>query len=190
MEDTTLLRTEDGHSINPSIMTIDGRYFDFVNPWANDYDIETIAHALSLECRFGNHCKFHYSVAQHSVLVSHLVPPEFAFHGLMHDAHEAFVGDMTTPLKVLLPDYKALEKRVQAAVLDRFGLPREEPPEVTHADRVALATEKRDVMNAGASKSIWTILNGITPDDKPIRPMSPQFAKALFLLRYAQVAPK
>lgn len=190
MEDTTLLRTEDGHPINPSIMTIDGRYFDFVNPWASDYDIDVIAHALSLECRFGNHCKFHYSVAQHSVLVSHLVPPEFAFHGLMHDADEAFMKDMPTPLKVLLPDYRAVQKRVRWAVMDRFGLPREEPAEVKHADRVALATEKRDVMNAGADKAIWTILNGIVPDNKPIRPMSPQFAKALFLLRYAQVAPK
>jgi len=82
--------------IIPSIQARSGRYISFVAPDPNVFCINDIAHALSHTCRFGGHTRDFYSVAQHSVLVSYLVPENDQFAALMHDAAEAYVGDVPT----------------------------------------------------------------------------------------------
>ena len=171
--------------MKPTILTIEGHYFDFEHPEQSVFSIYSIAHALSNICRFTGHCKEFYSVAQHSVLVSYVVPEEHALAGLLHDAAEAFIGDMAKPLKMLLPDYKAVEERVEAVVLPRFGLPCKLPACVKEADMILLRTEQRDLM--GADKHLWTPTLGLQPLDRKIRPWVPEQACRAFLTRYAEL---
>lgn len=131
--------------MEPTILTSTGQYFRFRHPEEHKYDIEEIAHALSHVCRYTGHCKEFYSVAQHSVLVAMSLPPALQFQGLMHDASEAYLGDVSSPLKSLLPEYKALEERVERAISKSFGMPFPLDPQVKVADMRMLMTEKRDL---------------------------------------------
>ena len=167
--------------MKPTILLCTGRYFDFTAPTA--LTEEEVAHALSNICRFTGHSREFYSVAQHSVLVSMLVPRPLALWGLMHDAVEAVVGDMASPLKRLIPEYKALEHRCEAVILAGFGLVGDMPAEVKHADRVALRTEQRDVMHKEGG--LWTSLEGIeAPTWLTVKPWTPDEARRRFLKRY------
>jgi uncharacterized protein len=108
--------------IGPAIMLKSGSWFDFCSPASSDFTIEDIAHGLANICRYAGQCKKFYSVAEHSILVSEIAVG-FEFEALLHDAAEAFIGDITRPLKQLLPEYKKIESSVQRAVLGRFGVP-------------------------------------------------------------------
>jgi hypothetical protein len=166
--------------MNPTILLASGRYFDFTAP--TPITINEVSHGLSNICRFTGHSSEFYSVAQHSVLVSYLVPPKLAMWGLLHDAAEAVMGDMSSPLKKLLPQYKELENRVEEVILRGFGLHGTKPPEIKHADLVALRTEQRDLMRKEGG--MWINLDGIEPVPSPIIPLKPLNAEVMFLSRY------
>ncbi|RUR87587.1 hypothetical protein PB16LOC_04377 [Pectobacterium versatile] len=105
------------------ISTYTGRHFNYADPNLDSICLLDIAHSLSQINRFFGHTNWPYSVAQHSVGASYIVPQEFALEALMHDAHEAYVNDMTSPLKHMLPDYKSIETRIEQLVRLKFGLP-------------------------------------------------------------------
>lgn len=169
----------------PDILTASGNYFNFLMPAKNAVLVTDIAHALARVCRFNGHTREFYSVAQHSVLVSEIVAPEFALVGLFHDATEAYIGDVTRPLKNLLPDYRAIEARLQADIFKKLGLPEHIPAEVKTADLILLATEQRDLMPEHNDE--WAILKGIDLLPDSIVPWSSEEAEEYFLDRYREL---
>lgn len=167
------------------IITRSGRHFSFTDISSANFRVSDIATALSNTCRFAGHLKDFYSVAQHSVLCSELVAPEFAFEALMHDAAEAYIGDVTAPLKALLPDYRAIEERVDRMIRKTYGLPEIHSREVKKADLIMLATERRDFgLDDGTP---WPILEGVEPASMVIEPLPPHKARVLFLERYSDL---
>lgn len=171
----------------PRILTLAGTYFDFNAPEKFDFDINVIAHSLSNICRFTGQVREFYSVAQHSVIVSHLVPSELALVALMHDMAESVLGDVSSPLKSMLSEYRAIENRVEAAMAAYFGLPFPFPPEVKDADMVALATEKRDLMHAPEILEVWNMIEHVQPWHNKITPVSPELARQMFLDRWNEL---
>lgn len=172
----------------PKIQVHSGMLVPVLEPRPDHILIADIAHALSNLCRFNGHARAFYSVAQHSVLVSRAVPPEDALWGLLHDAAEAYIGDVTRPLKLWLEHVapgalSGVERRLQQAIAARFGLPDRMPASVKHADDVLLATEKRDVL--AVSDVPWVALP--EPLSDRIRPMSPVEAEVDFLTRFFQL---
>ena len=165
--------------MTPTILLRSGRYFDLMNPRPEDVDILDIASALSKLCRFTGHTSEFYSVAQHSYYVAKIVPPQYALQGLLHDASEAYIGDVASPLKMLLPDYKVVEQRVEAAIAERFGLPVKLHESVKHADLVMLATEQRDLMPKHDDE--WTVLHGIEPLQSRIHARTSATAEVSFI---------
>lgn len=120
------------------IITNSGVKFDFSSIPNNPVILEDIAWALSMTCRFGGHAKKFYSVAEHSCLVAERCKV-YNLEGLMHDAAEAYIGDIVTPLKQHLNLH--IEKNVETLISKRFGLTYPWPEEVHVNDQVLLATE-------------------------------------------------
>ncbi len=165
------------------IATSTGKHIDFANITPDQICIEDIARDLSNECRFAGQLESFYSVAQHSVYVSQIVPPEYALEALLHDAAEAYIKDIPSPLKAMLPDYKAVEKRIEAVIREKFGLPPVMTVDVHYADLVMLATEKRDFEIDPVNH--WPILDSAPPhDDIIIQPLTPPQAYHQFMARF------
>ena len=170
----------------PWMETFSGRQVYPLMPDSADVCLEDIAHALSMLCRFTGHSKVFYSVGQHSVLVSQVCQPEHALIGLLHDATEAYLGDMGRPLKSCLPAYKSLESVWALFIGHHFKLGSDLqllPPDVKQADEILLATERRDVLNPSGHH--WNLREKAMNDF--IVPLSPAKAEELFLARYLEL---
>jgi uncharacterized protein len=131
-----------------SISTYSGPLFDYDHP---EIRIEDVAHGLSNACRFGNQASRFYSVAEHSMLVAALVQvnhPELVLPALWHDAHEAYVGDIPTPLKKMLGSkYRDITARIDLAVAGYLGIDVElfHAVAVREADQTAMLYEAREL---------------------------------------------
>lgn len=163
------------------ILTNSRKYFDFENIESNVFDINDIAHGLSHVCRYAGQVPKFYSVAQHSILVSQMVPPKEQLAGLLHDATEAYMQDVPKPLKMLLPDYKRIENEVQAALFKQFGLDPVIPESVHKADAILLGGEKRELWG---NTDNWALLRGVPEYPYSIEPWSSIVAKEAFLFHY------
>ncbi|TCS35826.1 hypothetical protein EDC30_109125 [Paucimonas lemoignei] len=175
-----------------SILTYSGQYVDLREPNPETIQIVDIAHALSQINRFGGHTRNFYSVAQHSVLVSHIVPREHRLAALLHDAAEAYLGDIVMPLKRMAfnLEYRDMEDLLLEVILERFGIVHSDyqaaRDAIRQADLVMLATERRDLMHPDNQR--WAVLDGVEPRSATIRPLLPVPAEAAFLQRFKELS--
>ena len=170
-------------ALGPTITLASGKIFDFLDPHGSEFDIEDIAHGLAHVCRYAGQCRHFYSVAEHSILVSETVS-EFKLEALLHDAAEAFIGDVTRPLKQLLPEFKRIEANVEHAIIERFRLDPAFRSVVKTADLRVLAAEQAQVMAPGTDA--WAKEAGVVPADVTVRYLSPEEAKASFLSHFEE----
>lgn len=152
------------------IRTVSGRYVNIFDPKPEMIHIEDIAHSLSMQCRFGGHLPKYYSVAQHSILVANLVPEEHFVSAIMHDASEAYLLDIPTPIKRKLTNYKEIEDNLMKVIAKKYQFEWPLCKEVKEADEIMLVCE-------------WNGLMLGKPSNVPIIPLTQEHAKELFINR-------
>ena len=182
------------------MQTFTGRQFYPLAPRAEDIAIEDVAHGLAMTCRYGGHTKHFYSVAEHCVLVSRHVPPEFAREGLLHDTAEAYIGDMVRPLKYqdAMLEFRKAEAAIERCVAERFAL-RTDPEALAAVkeidDRIlvdeisALMPRPELYLNPGGDGKGGT-LGKLAPLGAEILGYTPERAEVLFLLRFYELFPE
>ena len=176
--------------------TASGRAFWCFDPDPGEIRVYDMAAQLSRLCRFNGAIRDDidlYSVAQHCCLVSDHLSPELKFEGLLHDAHEAYIGDMIKPMKMNLnlaavegDPWKRIEARVERAVRCRFGLPRTMTPAVKEQDWHAFPTEVRDICPAMLGVDHG---NMPTPWPEKIEPWDRRRAFHEFMARFRFLVP-
>jgi hypothetical protein len=164
------------------MQTASGRQFWPLDPQPGEVAIDDIAHALSLLCRFGGHCRRFYSVAEHSVLLARAAEPEHKRWALMHDSPEAYVMDLIRPLKRDIPGYKEHEARVLQAISVRFNLFFGIPAAVKLLDSRILMDER--AQNMESPPVPWEI--EVEPLGVQLQFWTPEQAKREFLAAYAE----
>jgi hypothetical protein len=171
-------------NIEPWIETVSGKKFHFLEPAEDEIDIDDIAYALANQCRFNGHCDRYYSVAEHSVFVSSLLPKELQLAGLLHDAAEAYLSDIPSPIKQFLPQFRDMEANVMLAIVKKFGIPNDVVSEalIKKADLQQLRTEALVMLPSKGAE--WTITKNITEDG--VRPIGypPNMAYTFFMKAY------
>jgi uncharacterized protein len=170
------------------IRLLSGAQFNYNRPEESDVTLDDLASALSNICRFSGHLPCFYSVAQHLVNTSRIVPAEHAFDALMHDTAEAFTNDLPTPLKWALPIFKELEVKIETAMSQKFGFNYPYPAAVKEADTNMLILEKLHVKK---DDSVWPHYENIVVDHLvdmvDLKPWQPCRAKREFLERYEEL---
>lgn len=166
------------------MQTFTGKQFYPTRPRIEDIDIRDIAHALSLTCRYGGHVDRFYSVAEHCILMSLCVPPEYRLWALLHDATEAYVGDMVRPLKYQpgMEVYRETEDCLMSLIAEKYGLDGYQmPAEVKEADNRILLNERRTLM--GATPAAWAV-EGLEPLPISVVGMQPRQAEIMYLTHF------
>ncbi len=154
--------------------------------------LHDIAHSLSMQCRYNGHVKDFYSVAEHSVLVSYMVPQEHALTALMHDATEAYLSDVTRPMKKRFKEFITWETKAWVPISEYFGLPLVMPQEVIDADDSILYYESPYLIGEHV-RTTWTLF--LKPRDvilpwpfgHRIKCLSPRSAETRFLERFYEL---
>lgn len=180
------------------ITTYTGKQFDFLNPKPEDICIEDIAHALACINRFRGHTRIPYSVAEHCVRASY-VPVGNPLDNLLHDAAEAYIGDVPTPQKQNMgwnfyngeckwfdgPWFFEVENDILICIYTALGLDYEKAQDIHQADKIMLATEIRDIMPTGHD---YVFLDpNIKPLPHKIKPWSWKYAETEYLRRYKEL---
>ena len=171
---------------SPWQQTYTGKVIEYGNVDLDQIDIVDIAHSLSMQCRYGGHLEHFYSVAEHSWLVSHRVSKENAFWGLMHDAAEAYITDIPTPIKDYVPLIRPLEDYLLRRIAIKFNLwGLEIPKEVKNADLRLLMTEKHQFFDNVEPRD-WEV--SVKKYDGMIIPCyTPKIAERAFMQRFREL---
>lgn len=167
------------------MQTFTGRAFYPLDPRPEDIDLADIAHGLSMLCRYGGHVTRFYSVAEHCVLMSRAVAPENALWALLHDATEAYMGDLIRPLKRQMPQYAEAEADLMLVICHRFGLSFDEPAEVKAADTRILRDERAALMRKPPQP--WLSIENVPGLGVPVRGWLPAEAEARYLVRFHEL---
>jgi len=177
-------------NMGDGITLLSGAMMNYLDPDSSEVTIDDIASALSNVCRFSGHLPRFYSVAQHAVNTSRIVPLEYAFDALMHDTAEAFTNDLPTPLKVALPIFKELEVKIETAMAKRFMFTYPLADPVKLADSQMLMLEKVYVKE---DSNHWTAFDGIQYEHLmplvDLQSWQPRRAKREFLERFEELRP-
>lgn len=168
--------------------TTSGQTIDLRNPTEENILIEDIAAALSKICRFGGNTSEFYSVAQHSVMVALIAPESCKFEALLHDASEAYLGDVISPLKHLLREYKMLENNFSKVIEKKFHLEvnatvREH---IKHCDRMMLELEHEALQRNNPEKLAYVMYKHGLFHESPRWAWKPKEAERLFLNLFHQ----
>ena len=181
------VRSPGGDRKGDWIQTYTGRCFWPLDPRPEDIFILDIAHSLSMQCRYNGHTKRFYSVAEHCVIISKLVPPEHALWGLLHDVAESYTSDIPRPLKRNLQAWAPMEEKIMNAVCLRFGLQLWEPPDVTDKD-IAICTDERDMLMNPCDRE-WGLMKPSPGARGLIHCYEPSNAERLFKRRCLELMP-
>lgn len=163
-----------------TIDTFSGKFFHIFDPREDEINMVDIAHALSNICRYTGQCEPFYSVAEHSCRVSDILPDDLKLAGLLHDAAEAYIGDINGAYKHRLSLMVEADEKISAAIMRKFGVKEYDHKAIKNADMVLRATERRDLMINGHN-NLWKSLEGYEPLSEKISPVSPESAERLFL---------
>ncbi len=186
------------------IRTYSGHKFSFTNIDPESIDMQDIGHALGLICRFTGHVKEFYSVAEHCIWVSTLAyryalsgvsgvcrrvsnkeAAKIGLRALLHDAEETYLSDLNSPAKSMLPEYKALQEKISAVIIKKYGVEfKVNPPQIKYADNTMLVAEAKALLFE-TDFSNWA--NNCYDKDVVYRqiPMTPRQAEAAYLNRFA-----
>jgi len=162
-----------------------GKYLDLADPQPDQFEFADIAGALSKICRFGGQIEFFYSVAEHCYhcamqAAADGLPLDTQAALLLHDAPEAFAGDVVKPLKIMLPEYAVIEKRIESAIAERFRIDFErEDVSVTKIDREMLIAERRAMFSPDTV--VWTGEESVRRLSVEFRRWSPPEAEAAYV---------
>lgn len=173
--------------------TYTGELIDFRDPNPAQIALADIAHHLAYTSRFGGASHQYYSVASHCVYVSRRLedegyPPSVQLAGLLHDSAEAYLGDVVSGLKRLLPDYRAIELRWERVLERTFGVEWIGVPEVKNADLRARLAEARDLFDGQYPlEKLDTSGRGLAPYGVPVRSETPDEAEFAYLSRAAEL---
>lgn len=169
-----------------------GTPFYPLDPREEEIFIEDIARGLSQQCRFTGQTNRFYSIAQHSIAVSYIVPPGLALRGLLHDASEAYLCDIARPLKRLpyMEEYRRVERNLQDTIYRRYKIAGPDSPELHDADARALGAEALELMSPLTRPEEWAWATGIASSLSIFREyMPPDVALVKFLNRFAELYP-
>jgi len=181
------MTTENKLEMGAWIETGTGAKFNYLSDDTDGIRLADIASALSKQCRYTGHCSRFYSVAEHSFFVSLHVPKEFALAGLLHDASEAYLSDIASPIKQLMPEYKGIEDGIMKRIAKKFNLDDGfwKLPEVKEADWAMLMSEASVLLPSGGRD--WYYPEGQQPSIyKPVC-WSADAAAIMFKLRYDEL---